>query len=53
MVTLFYAHSGNRSDQSDWQPLHEHLTGTALNVNALSRVREGFAKRSNGWMGKG
>jgi len=28
MVITFYAHSGNQSDQSDWQSLREHLIGT-------------------------
>lgn len=38
MVRKFYAHSGNRSDQSDWQLLHEHLIGTGRRAERYASV---------------
>lgn len=38
MVRKFYAHSGNRSDQSDWQPLHEHLIETGRRAERCASV---------------
>ncbi|WP_150132126.1 CRISPR-associated endonuclease Cas3'' [Dokdonella koreensis] len=38
MVIQFYAHSGSRSEQSDWQPLREHLIGTGWRAERYASV---------------
>lgn len=38
MVRKFYAHSGNRSDQSDWQLLSDHLIGAGRRAEGCASV---------------